>query len=79
MRKKKLHPIADQFSDDEMHQIKRYGQALGGSPTSFDEEVERYLRVHEANYAKMRAGPDRRIQYGAGSQRKGELPDEEEQ
>jgi hypothetical protein len=46
MPKKKLHPIAGQFSDDEMDQIKRYGQALGGSPTSFDEEVERRLADH---------------------------------
>jgi hypothetical protein len=40
---KKSQPLADQFSDDEMGQIKRYGQALGGSPTEFDEEVERCL------------------------------------
>ncbi len=43
MRKKKSHPVADQFSDDEMDRVKRYGQALGGSPTPFDEEVERCL------------------------------------
>jgi hypothetical protein len=43
MRKKKSHPIADQFSDDEMNQIKRYGQAIGGGVTPFDEEVERHL------------------------------------
>jgi cytochrome c553 len=41
MPKKKSHPIADQFSDDEMDQIKHYGQALGGSPTPFDEKVEK--------------------------------------
>jgi predicted DNA-binding transcriptional regulator AlpA len=35
--------IADQFSDTDMEQIKRYGQALGGGPTDFDEEVEREL------------------------------------
>jgi hypothetical protein len=55
MAKKKSHPVADQFGDDEMAQIKRYGQALGGQPTDFDEEVEKRLRVHEANHAKMRA------------------------
>ena len=53
MRQKKLHPVADQFSDDEMAQIKRYGQALGGSPTPFDEEVEKYLRSIEANKKKL--------------------------
>jgi hypothetical protein len=55
MPKKKSHPVADQFSDDEMDRIKRYGEALGGKPTPFDEEVEMYLQHHEANYAKMRA------------------------
>jgi len=39
----KSEPVADQFGDDEMDRIKRYGQALGGSPTEFDEEVERCL------------------------------------
>jgi hypothetical protein len=73
MRKKKLHPIADQFSDDEMQQIKRYGQALGGSPTSFDEEVERCLRVHEANYAKVRVGQTDGSNTGAGAQRNGRV------
>ena len=55
MPKKKSHPIADQFSDDEMSRIKHYGEALGGKPTSFDEEVEEHLQHHERNYAKMRA------------------------
>jgi hypothetical protein len=45
MAKRQSHPIADQFSDDEMEQIKRYGQALNGGATPFDEEVERHL-VH---------------------------------
>ena len=40
MRKKKLHPIADQFSDDEMNQIKHYGQMLAAGVTPFDEAVE---------------------------------------
>jgi hypothetical protein len=52
MHKKKSGPIADQFWDDEMAQFKRYGQALGGSPTPFDEEVEKYLRSIEANKKK---------------------------
>jgi hypothetical protein len=50
---------ADQFSDPEMEQIKRYGQALGGAPTDFDEEVEQEInarrRTREANAQKMRA------------------------
>ena len=51
---------ADQFSDEEMEQVKRYGQALGGGPTPFDEEVQRGLdrhaeRAQEANAAKMHA------------------------
>ena len=53
------HPIADQFSDDEMEQMKRFGQALGGAPTDFDEEVEKALdsraRAREASAAKMKA------------------------
>jgi hypothetical protein len=55
VRKKKSHPVADQFSDDEMDQIKRYGQALSGGATSFDEEVERHLARYEANRKKMKA------------------------
>jgi hypothetical protein len=66
--KKKSHPIADQFSDDEMDQIKRYGQALGGGVTPFDEEVERHLPGYEALYAKLR-GRQQRIRHGAGLQR----------
>jgi cytochrome c553 len=54
MPKKKPHPVADQFSDDEMEQLRRYGAALGGS-TAFSEEVEKHLTGHEAYYAKMRA------------------------
>ena len=55
---------AEQFSDPEMEQVKRYGQALGGAPTDFDEEVERELekrgaydriRPQEASAAKMKA------------------------
>jgi Lon protease-like protein len=48
------HPVADQFSDEEMEGIKRYGQALGGV-TPFDEAVEARLAEHEANAPKMRA------------------------
>jgi hypothetical protein len=61
MRKKKSHPVADQFSDDEMALIERYGRALGGSPTAFNEEVERYLRRIEASNRKKKAAIDRGI------------------
>ena len=50
--------MAKQQSDEELEQIKRYGQALGGVPP-FDEEVHRWAEIHEAHYAKMRAGPER--------------------
>ena len=58
MRKKKSHRVTDQFSDDEMAQMKRYGQAqLGG--TDFSAEVEKELvklqRKREANAGKMKA------------------------
>jgi hypothetical protein len=62
-KKKQPHPVADQFSDDEMEQIKRYGQALSG-PTDFSDEVEKELvkrgaydrpRPQEASAAKMHA------------------------
>jgi len=58
MCKKKSHPLADQLSDDEMDQIKRYGQALGGGVTPFDEEVKRYLAHYEARRKKMKAVKD---------------------
>jgi hypothetical protein len=38
-----------------MDQIKHYGQALGGSPTPFGEEVERHLRKIEAGKKRMKA------------------------
>lgn len=57
-RKSQPHP-AEQFSDPEMEQIKRFGQALGGQPTDFDKEVERELekraRAREASAEKMKA------------------------
>jgi hypothetical protein len=56
MRKKKLHRIVDQFSNEDMEQIKRYGQALSGGVTPFDEEVERHLARYEANRKKMKDG-----------------------
>ena len=34
---------ADQFTLPEIAQLQRYGQALGGGITPFDEEVERAL------------------------------------
>jgi hypothetical protein len=56
--KKKPHP-AEQFDDSEMEQVKRYGQALGGAPTDFDEQVENALnerqRAREASAKKMHA------------------------
>jgi hypothetical protein len=55
MARKKSNRIADQFSNDEMEQIKRYGQALNGGVTPFDEEVERHLACYEANRKKMKA------------------------
>jgi hypothetical protein len=54
-KKKKSEEIASQFSDEEMEQIKRYGQALGGKPTPFDEEVQEHLDGMEANAHKMHA------------------------
>ena len=55
-KKKQSHDdVASQFSDQEMDQIKRYGQALGGQPTAFDQEVEEHLAGMEKNAAKMRA------------------------
>ena len=55
----------EQFSDPEMEGIKQYGEALGGKPTDFEEEVERHLSMgtdaahaHEAGYAKMRAAQE---------------------
>lgn len=62
-KKKKSEDIASQFSDDEMNQIKRYGEALGGKPTPFDEEVQAHLDGMEANAHKMRAA-----QTGGGDQ-----------
>jgi hypothetical protein len=50
----------DQFSEDQLEQIKRFGEALGGKPTPFSEEVHRWALIHEANYAKMRAARRRR-------------------
>ena len=47
--------VADHFSDEETEQIKRYGQALSGGVTPFDEEVERHLARYESNRKKMKA------------------------
>ena len=55
MPKKKSHPVAEQFSDEAMEQIKRYGQALSGGVTPFDEEVERHLARYEATRKEMEA------------------------
>jgi hypothetical protein len=45
--------IDQDFTDQEMEQIKRFGQALGGAVTPFDEEVELYLARYEE--ARLRA------------------------
>lgn len=66
------HPIADQFSDEEMEAIKRYGQALGGS-TDFSDEVEKHIAGHEAYYKKMRAAAT------GGSLDLGPTPEEQKQ
>src|SRR5215475_4895915 len=56
---------ADQFSDQDMEQLKHYGEALGGNPTAFEEAVEAHLmggtdagHAHEASYEKMRAAQE---------------------
>jgi hypothetical protein len=51
MCKKKSHPVA-KHSDEFIEQIKRYGQALSGGVTPFDEEVERHLARYEASRKK---------------------------
>ena len=38
-----------------MEQIKRYGEALSGGVTPFDEEVERHLARYQAKRKKMKA------------------------
>jgi len=38
-----------EFTDEELAMIKHYGEALGGKPTPFDEEVEEHLRGMEKN------------------------------
>jgi len=49
---------ADQFSDEEMNQIKHYGQMLGGGVTPFDEAVEEALNKREAGEAAAQSlGP----------------------
>jgi hypothetical protein len=57
MCKKKLHPNADEFSDDDMDQIKHFGQMLGGGVTPFEEAVEEAFNkrqaAREANAKKM--------------------------
>jgi hypothetical protein len=50
----------NQFSNDELEQMKRFGEALGGKPTPFSEEVHRWAEIHEVNYVKMRAARRRR-------------------
>jgi hypothetical protein len=65
-KRKKMpeNKIEDRFSDDDMNQIKHYGQMLGGGVTPFDEAVEEALNKHravrEANCQKDACCPDRR-------------------
>jgi hypothetical protein len=40
MARKKSNPVADRFSDDEMEQIKRYGQALSGAVTALTKRLK---------------------------------------
>ncbi len=54
MPKKKSDPVVDQFSDKNMEQIKRYGQALSGGVTPFDAEVEWHLARYEAKQEENR-------------------------
>jgi hypothetical protein len=81
-KKKQSHEdVANQFSDQEMDQIKHYGQMLGGGVTPFDEAVEEALNKREAaemNAAKMPCGSDRRTRSRSaipGAQRHGSGPD----
>jgi hypothetical protein len=53
MAKRQSHPVAKQFSDEFIEQIKRYGQALSGGVTPFDEGVERHLARYEASRKKI--------------------------
>ena len=49
-----------EFTDEELAMIKHYGEALGGKPTAFDEEVEEHLRGMEAAAAKRARNPKQR-------------------
>jgi hypothetical protein len=72
-----------EFTDEELAMIKHYGEALGGKPTPFDEEVEEHLRGMEKNRKKIdaaleRAGFKRGKVQGAvgyvGTKPKGNIP-----
>jgi hypothetical protein len=54
-------PNRSEFTDEELAMIKRYGEALGGKPTAFDEEVERYLAQYEACYKRTRDTKQRKM------------------
>jgi hypothetical protein len=58
----RFNPIdpAESFTDEELVMIKHYGEALGGKPTAFDEEVEEHLRGMEAAAAKRARNPKQR-------------------
>lgn len=59
------HPIADQFSDDEMEQVQRYGQALN-SPSDFSDEVEKELNKRGAYERHREAGAQKMHQAQTG-------------
>jgi hypothetical protein len=67
LTRRKSDPVADQFSDDEMEQIKRYGQGLSGGVTPFDEGVERHLARYEAKRKRMEAARGAAYQVHKGS------------
>jgi len=49
-----FRPTRPEFTDEELLMIRGYGEALGGKPTPFDEEVERHLRGLEAAAKRAR-------------------------
>ena len=53
----KMPKTAD-FTAPELAQIQNHGQSLNGPSTDFDDEVQKNLRSHEANAAKMRTAQE---------------------
>lgn len=71
------HPIADQFSDDEMEQVQRYGQALS-TPSDFSDEVEKELNKRGA-YERHREAGAQKMHQAQTSGSEGLGPSEAEQ